>query len=37
MKHGYIIHFDNAIVRLFVLREQVKAHLSNSNKELKLI
>lgn len=37
MKPGYIIHFDNPIARLFVLREQVKARLTNSNKEVKPI
>lgn len=37
MKHGYVIHFDNPIVRLFILGEKVKAYLTNSNKELKPI
>lgn len=37
MERGYIIHFANPIVRLFILREKVKAHSINSSKELKPI
>lgn len=37
MKHSYITHSDNPIVRLFILGEQGKFYLTNPNKELKPI